>query len=412
MHQRAAAPLRGDHKRRNPLKVCFFSPTAYAYFDPNGSSWAGGAEMQQLLLARHMQSKGIDVSFIVGDYGQGEVELFDGIAVVRSFEPFRGNRKLRFIPDMLKIRRAMRIADADVYNQRSTAFFTGQVAYFALQLEKAFTFSAGIDYNAYPDCLGMIPRPMSRLYRYGIRRADAVIAQTEKQRQLMSANFGRDVVLVRNGIVIPDGKRGGASPAGIGQRGAARQDGAAPEFLWVGSFRRIKRPELFLELARRLPDAAFTIIGGRGDNDPEYRDLPERAKTIPNLRFEGFVPPGEIEPFYARASAFVNTSTIEGFPNTYLHSWVSGTPVLTIDIDPDSIIADNRIGMVTGTFDGLVEAARKLCSDPALRTDMSARAISYVRQNHDIRNRGDDYIRLFERLLSARTGVASLRRPW
>ena len=25
------------------MKVCFFSPTAYSYFDPGGKAWAGGA---------------------------------------------------------------------------------------------------------------------------------------------------------------------------------------------------------------------------------------------------------------------------------------------------------------------------------------------------------------------------------
>jgi len=394
------------------LKVCFFAPTAYGYFNPSASSWAGGAEMQQLLIAGRMRARGIDVSFIVGDYGQPDVEVFDGITVIKSFRPFTGNRKLRFIPDMLKIRRAMHIADADVYNQRSTSFLTGQIAYFASRLGRAFTFSAGTDYNAYPDCLGMIPKPMTFLYRYGIHRADAVIAQTEKQRRLMSANFKREVVLIRNGIVIPDGERRGA-PSAASDEGEATPRygaGAIPEFLWVGSFRRIKRPELFLELARRLPEARFTLIGGRGDNDPEYRNLAAKAREIANLRHEGFVPPDAIEPYYARAFAFVNTSTLEGFPNTYLHSWVHGAPVLTIEIDPDSLIADNRIGMVTGTFEGLVEAARKLHATPALRAEMSTRAASYVRTHHDIRDRSDDYIRLFEKLLSMKAERASARR--
>lgn len=394
------------------MKVCFFSPTAYSYFNPRGATWAGGAEMQQLLLARHMLSRGIDVSFIVGDYGQAEIESFERITVIRSFAPFSGNRKLRFIPDMLKIRRAMRIADADVYNQRSTSFFTGQLAFFASRLGRAFTFSAGMDYNAYPDCQGMLPGPMAALYRYGIGKADAVIAQTEKQRRLMTANFHREVVLIRNGIAIREAPPAGAPPAGTeAGRPPAAHAAPAPEFLWVGSFRLAKRPELFLELARRLPEARFTLIGGRGDNDPEYRDLPERMSAIPNLRFEGFVPPTEIESYYARAFALVNTSRLEGFPNTYLHSWVHGVPVLTIEIDPDAIIETNGIGAATGSVDGLVEAARALIENPASRVEMSARAATYVRKNHDIRNRGDDYIRLFEGILATRRGRASARRP-
>jgi len=393
------------------VKVCFFSPTAYSYFNPRGATWAGGAEMQQLLLGRHMLSKGIEVSFIVGDYGQPEVETFERITVIRSFAPFRGNRKLRFVPDMISIARAMRIAGADIYNQRSTSFFTGQLAFFAARLGKAFTFSAGMDYNAYPDCQGMLSWPMTALYRYGFAKADAVIAQTEKQRRLMMANFHREVVLIRNGIDVHEPPSPAAHHGGAESGRTASRNAAAPEFLWVGSFRRAKRPELFLELARELPEARFTLIGGRGDNDPEYRDLPERASSIPNLRFEGFVPPTEIERYYARAFALVNTSRLEGFPNTYLHSWLHGVPVLTIEIDPDTIIEENRIGAATGSFEGLVKAARALIANPASREEMSARAAVYVRRNHDIRDRGDDYIRLFEGILAARGARASSRRP-
>ena len=125
------------------MKVCFFSPTAYSYFNPDGDKWAGGAETQQVLIAKHLAGRGVDVSFIVGDYGQADVERHEGITVIKSFVPFKGNRKLRFLPDMSAIRRAMKTADADVYNQRSTSFYTGQLAWFASGMGKAFTFSLG-----------------------------------------------------------------------------------------------------------------------------------------------------------------------------------------------------------------------------------------------------------------------------
>jgi len=404
--ERPSARSRGAADRRIAVKVCFFAPAAYGYFRPERASWAGGAEVQQILIARRLQARGTEVSFIVGDHGQSDVEVVDGITLFKSLRLFAGNRKLRFIPDMLAIRRAMMLANADVYNQRSTAFYTGQLAYFASRLGRVFTFSAGSDYNAYPDCLGMVPRPMAMLYRYGIRRADAVIAQTEKQRRLMTENFGREVALIRNGIVIPEDAGAGNARAGGGPTPPPAVP-RRPEFLWVGSFRRIKRPELVLELAARLPEATFTIIGGRGDNDPEYGDLESRVRSFPNVRFAGYVPPGDIERYYERAYAFVNTSTMEGFPNTYLHSWVHGVPVLTMEIDPDGIIADNRIGAVSRSLDGLAEAARRLCGNRAERDDMGRRALLYVRKNHDMRERGDEYLRLFERLLADRASGRS-----
>jgi len=378
------------------VKVCFFSPTAYAYFRPDASTWAGGAEMQQVLVARRMLEKGIEVSFIVGDHGQAEVETAGGVTLIRSFRPFAGNRKLRFLPDMLSIRRAMRIADADVYNQRSTSFFTGQMAWFAARLGRAFTFSVGIDYNVYPDCQGLLPRPLAALYRWGIRRADAVIAQTVAQQALMATNFGRDIELIRNGVPFPSEPEQ-APPA-------APED--PPVFLWVGRSRWTKRPELLVELARRIPQARFVFICSRAADDDYHRSVIDAVRATPNVRHIEFVPPDEIDAYYRRAFALINTSSMEGFPNTYLHAWAHGAPVLTIEIDPDGAISRYGLGLVGGTLEGLAAAVRSLLGDRDLRARLSRNAATYVRVHHDIADRGDDYSRLFERIVARRRANA------
>ena len=374
---------------RNPVKVCFFSPTAYGYFHPDGENWAGGAETQQVLIARHLAGRGIDVSFIVGDCGQADVELYDGITVIKSFTPFKGNRKLRFLPDMARIRRAMEIADADVYNQRSTSFYTGQLAWFASTMNKSFTFSIGSDYNCYRNCMGRLSWPMTSLYGYGIRRSDAVIAQTEKQRELLEKNFGKKSVVIRNGIPILPVPETTGHLCGPDER---------PEFLWVSSIRKLKRPELILELARRVPEADFTIIGGLNLEGQYSSSIADEASRIPNVSFLGFVHPNNIDKYYSRAYLYINTSTLEGFPNTYLHSWRYGLPVFTIEIDPDSIIENNGIGFAAGSFERLLTEVKALIADPARRDAMSSRALEYVRKNHDIREQGDRYAELFERV--------------
>ncbi len=381
------------------MKVCFFSPTAYSYFRPDRAAWAGGAETQQLLLANHMKAKGIDVSFIVGDFGQGEVERIDGITLIRSFTPFKGNRKLRFVPDTIKIRNAVKRAGADVYNQRSTAFFTGQLAHFASEIGAAFTFSLGADYNCYPDGRGAIRWPMPVLYRYGIRAAAAVISQTEAQQRLMRENFGRETALIRNGIEIPHAP--GAPAPGDHPEPAPDAGRRAGDigYLWVGRFQTIKRPDLLLECARALPAERFTVIGGYAGDERFARETTEALRRLPNVEHVPFVPPREMDEYYRGARALLNTSDFEGFPNTYLHAWAHGVPVITIGVDPDRIIVTHGIGIVAGTFESFVEALRTFRPDAETRAAFSARSLAYVRANHDIRDRGDDYIRLFESLL-------------
>ncbi|HUV37197.1 MAG TPA: glycosyltransferase, partial [Patescibacteria group bacterium] len=146
-----------------------------------------------------------------------------------------------------------------------------------------------------------------------------------------------------------------------------------------------------------------------GDDPAYFEHIARDARALPNLTYAGFIPPGEMDGFYRRAYAFVNTSDLEGFPNTYLHSWVWGVPTLTMEIDPDGIIERHRIGASGGGFEGLVGAVGSLCGNPTLRAEMSRRAYRYVREHHDITNRGDDYIRLFEKLLSTSAMSASRR---
>lgn len=60
-------------RRHPPLKGRFFSPAAHSHFRTDRAAWAAGATTQQRLLACHILTKAIEVSFIVGDYGQGDI---------------------------------------------------------------------------------------------------------------------------------------------------------------------------------------------------------------------------------------------------------------------------------------------------------------------------------------------------
>jgi len=372
------------------LKVCFFSPIAGSYFFPDNYQRTGGAELQQVLIAKYMVNKGIDVSFIIGDYGQNEIEVIDGIKVIRSFKPFSGNRKLRFFPDMYSIFKAMKIANADIYNQRAVAFYTGQLSIFASILGKKFTFSIGIDYNCFKDCGGYLPKIMCKLYGFGIKRANAVIAQTTKQQEMLKRNFNINSILIRNGIQIPEHIK----PIKYNNSTQTKF-----RFIWVGSIRKRKKPELYIELARRVPNAEFIMIGGIGDDTHFLEKIKEEAEQVPNLDYIGFIHPDKIYEYYRTAYAYINTSSLEGFPNTYLQSWIHGVPTLTIEIDPDNIISENRIGMVSGSFENLVSDVKKLIMNPAERDYMSEKAFIYVRENHRIEDISEKYIKLFEELL-------------
>lgn len=370
------------------MRLTIVSPSAYPALVPGRFQFAGGAEFQLLMLARAMLDRGHEISFVVGNFGQPAVETAQGFTVYRSFELYRGNRMLRFVPDMIRLRAALRASAPDAVNQRSTAFYTGQCCRFAHELDAAFVFSLGIDYNCYPDLQGRARWPIPALYRWGVRHADAVLAQTRMQAGLMQANFGRaDVQVLPNFLEIheprtPDEDLGYA--------------------LWVGSLARRKRPEIFLELARRFPQTEFRLVGGPGEDmgfDGEIRGL---ARQIPNLNFVGFVPPPEMDSQYRGAAVYVNTSRLEGLPNALLQSWAHAVPTLTAGIDPDGVIRRKRLGGVGETLDELTEALRHLLHASDARREAGLRGHLHVRENHAMESIGDLAVSYFEGALARR----------
>jgi glycosyltransferase involved in cell wall biosynthesis len=127
------------------------------------------------------------------------------------------------------------------------------------------------------------------------------------------------------------------------------------------------------------------MIGGESKGrKAEYDTIEKEAKTIPNLDFLGFVPYHKIQHYYRNAAIFINTSQIEGFPNTFLESWVSGTPVISLNVDPDEVICKERIGFHSKAFEQLLLDVNRLFQDKNLREEMGMNAKKYVQQHHDL----------------------------
>lgn len=356
------------------MRLTIVSPSAYPALVPGEFEFAGGAEFQLVTLGHALRERGHHVAFVVGDYGQPARVEAQGFPVYRSFALFRGNRKLRFVPDMWKLRAAIRESAPDVVNQRSTAFYTGQVCRFAHGCDAAFVFSLGIDYNCHPDLQGRASWPIPALYRYGIRHAEMVLAQTREQADLMRRNFQREHVEVLPNLLEIHPLRDPSEDQGYA--------------LWVGSLAKRKRPEIFLELARRIPEARFRMIGGPGEDPGFDREIALAAESIPNLEFLGFVPPPEMDPHYRGASLYVNTSRLEGLPNTFLQSWAHGVPTVTTAVDPDGVIAEKGLGGVGPTPDELAAVVEPLLRDPAARALAGERAHGHVSRHHAVEKIG------------------------
>jgi glycosyltransferase involved in cell wall biosynthesis len=182
--------------------------------------------------------------------------------------------------------------------------------------------------------------------------------------------------------------------------GRAKKD-AQPTVLWVGTLKEeVKKPDIFLELAKAIPNAKFQMIGGPLLGEQQYYEkIRESASKISNLEFVGFVPYPEIDYYFEKAWIFVNTSPTEGFPNTFLQAWVGYTPVVSLNVDPDEIICEYKLGFHSRTFEQMVEDVKLLLEDENIREDMGMNGRKYVEQEHDIKVIIKEYEKLFYSLM-------------
>ncbi len=354
--------------------ICFVSPEAYgALFERIG--WqANGAELQQVTIARHLAERGYDVSFVTEAHGQSEGLYLNGIRVFNAYDCSAGLRYTRLIhPRITGLWRAMKRCRADIYFQRTNDIVTGIAAAFCRAHHKRFIYSVASDVNCIPE-LPHLPKHERPFYRFGLRHADCVVAQTVHQQELLRENFNRDSTVIPN-----------CGPDGIKPAVVTKRTDPPKRLLWVGRWAPVKRLEMLLDVARRCQDVQIDIVGSPSEGlQREYtHGLQERISTLPNVNHVGYVAHSEIGKFYDRAAALICTSAVEGFPNTFIEAWQRGLPVIST-FDPDGVVASAKLGLVAQGADGLAGAISHMFELPQVWRQMSTRARQYFMANHSV----------------------------
>lgn len=322
-----------------------------------------------VLLAKSFAQRGYEVHMITLAHGQPDGELIDGIRIWSAHGPNSGIPVFRFVyPRTTGLLQALARADCDVYVQSSAGMATGLSAWFCRSRRAAFVYRASHDSNFIPGKQHIRFARDRKLYEYGLRRADVVVAQTRHQQKLLAQNYGLD------------GDLGGSlveSPAVHLERADRDID-----VLWVGRMHPIKRPELALALGRRFSRRRFCIVGGPSNNtEPLFNELLRQSESMENCELLGYRPYHTTQPMFSRAMIFLSTSQYEGFPNTYLQAWIAGTPLIAF-YDPDGLIARERLGVVVRTPEEAAQAIESLLNNPDQWREISKRARAYARENH------------------------------
>lgn len=352
--------------------------------DPaSGAHQAGGAELQQSLLAKALAKRGHDVSMICMDHGQEDNKSVAGVIVYKCYAPDAGLPVVRFIyPRLTSVWNAMKRANADVYYQRTAGAITGFVAAFCRYYDKASVFCGAGNPDFEKNTSRIRFKRDKVIYEYGLRNADQVLVQNIEQSQLCLENFGRTSIIVPNAYQPP----------------VSSSTDATGYVLWVSTIRSLKNPGAFLALAREMPQFQFRMIGGPGPDEPGlYRKISEEAMSIPNIEFLGYVPFSDIETHFDGARLFVNTSDSEGFPNTFLQSWARGIPTISF-VDCGARHGKRSIGWQAESDEEMADLVKTLMESDDVWARSGALAKNYFENNNSLDTVIDIHEKVFRKL--------------
>lgn len=159
--------------------------------------------------------------------------------------------------------------------------------------------------------------------------------------------------------------------------------------IFLGRIESVKRGWLFCEIAKKMPEYEFYMLGQTFRESEQNSDIMNQYVNIENLHFMGHVD-GEVkEQFLKDAKILVNTSIHEALPISFLEALSFGT-VLVSNRNPEELTSKfgTHVGDVLGDgFDKIdlyVNAIRELMTDDIKRNDKASQGIEYVKDVHNI----------------------------
>ncbi len=352
--------------------VCFVAPTTWPVLsgDPH-IQVVGGAELQQTVIATALARRGYRVSMLCLDFGQPDGVVVDGVTVYKLHKPDEGLPVVRFVyPRMTRLWKVMKRIDADVYYQRCAAVHTGYVAAFCRMNGKRSIYGGASDVDFIPGKQDIAFARDRFIFEQGLRRVDRIVVQNPEQQRLLRENYGLDGALIHNCFTGP----------------ADGQGDRAGYVLWVATLRPSKRPEVLIEIARRMPHLRFVVVGGP-DGEPASeklaREMRQAAAVVPNIDYRGFLPFNAADRLFDGARVLLNTSLYEGFPNTFLQAWARGVPSVAF-VDTGSRLGGAPVYPIAGDLDQACAHLDRLMRDDGAWQAASDRARTYFNENHAV----------------------------
>ncbi len=367
-------------------KICFVSTFAYPLFNPDCKVTFGGSEVQMYLLAKELaKDKNFDVKFIVADFGQKKIENYEGVEIYKSYSIRK--KIVNYIKAPIILYKTLKKINPDVVIQRSAAPETGICAFFCKLNKKKFVYSIAstVDINGEFAKKGIL----GKLYNYGLDNVDYIIAQNKDQKNLLEQWKKKEF---QNIEVIKSGY----------EMKFKIKSNAKKFILWIGRSDKCKNPDLFIDLAEKFPAEKFVMIMPKSKKEI-WEKIYKRIKNTKNIEFLERIPFHKIDNYFKKAKIFLNTSKYEGFPNTFVQACKNGTPIVSLNVNPDNFLEKYKCGFFCKNDVNLMkDQINILLKNKKIYQEKSRNIFNYAKENHNIKNN----IKIWKKIMKNLTKIA------
>jgi glycosyltransferase involved in cell wall biosynthesis len=346
--------------RCSPVNICFIMEQAYPAFTGRPGV-RGGSETQMARISRELLNRGHEVS-LIAHTPDGRDGVYDRLLVHGLPPNWAHFGRLTVSCSVL---RAMRTARPDVFITQNLGRQLPLLAAVSRSMRRPLVFCTASRYDVDGTVLRTFSRLDALLWVAALRRTPMVVTQTREHQLELRRRYGVDSTVIRNGIDT------GVWPS---------QPPNGTYVLWVGNIRPVKRFDRLGEIALLCPEIPFTVVGAlAAGSEAEVATLP------PNVTWLGPRAEGEVVGLFRDAALLLNTSDVEGLPNTFLEAWATGRPVFTVGVDFDGFLKGGHYGSVFHTAAEVAERVKAFFSvDKADRLAFAEATTQLVRDEFTI----------------------------
>jgi len=340
-------------EKKKTKSICFISRYAHFLLLGKSNERVGGAEFQQCVLAKALVDLGWRVVFVTEKFTEGRIQLENGIVILPCLD---FSRKVLFPKRFtlcLQLWQGLKQAGCHIYYQRNPGIFSAIIGEYCRIHGRKFIIAGAHDTNFDVGHELNVNSFVDRFeLKMGFKLANTIIVQNLRQQQMLAQNYRRKGVIFNNlydgdGLLSPD----------IEVQANNKRHKTRKKIIWVGRLITYKQPQLCVALARLLPEYDFLIVGAKIKRKKLFVDVAALSQGCKNISFLGHLALEETERVFDIADALVNTSSGEGFPNTFLQAWSRGLPVFTF-LDPNNFITEYNLGKQVDSIEEMAMAIR------------------------------------------------------